>query len=112
MSSNADAAFQYFVEPLSISHAYLRMIAELNSILKHCDLSDLKSVLIHQFKTPKGIKLKEVLKEQIKKKIREATSSFDLMNVLDDFPFCNWLDTRLVEALAIGSRTEIILLFS
>ena len=82
------------------------MIAELNSILKHCDLSDLKSVLIHQFKTPKGIRLKEVLKEQIKKKIGEAKSSFDLISVLDDFPFCNWLDTRLVEALTIGSRQK------
>ena len=106
LSSNADAAFKYFVEPLSISDAYLRMIAELNSILKHCDLSDLQSVLIHQVNTPKGIRLKEDLKKQIKKSIRKATSSSDLIDVLDDFPFCNWLDTRLVEALTIGSRLK------
>ena len=104
--SNADAAFKYFVEPLSISDAYLRMIAELNSILKHCDLSDLQSVLIHQVNTPKGIQLKEVLKEKIRNKIEAATSSFYLISILADFPFCNWLDTRLVEALAIGSRLK------
>ena len=103
LSCNVDGTSKYFEEPLSISDAYLKMIAELNGILKSCDLSTLQSVLIHQVNTPKGIKLKKDLKEQIKKKINEATSSFNLISVLDDFPFCNWLDTRLVEALTIGS---------
>ena len=94
------------MEPLSISNAYLRMIAELNSVLKHCDLCDLKSVLFHQVNTPKGIKFKKALKEKIKDKIEAAKSSFHLIRVLADFPFCNWLDTRLVEALAIGSRLK------
>lgn len=106
MSCNVDVTSNYFEEPLSISDAYLKMIAELNGILKTCDLSTLQSVLIHQVNTPKGIKLKKVLKKRIKKKITEATSSFNLMSVLDDFPFCNWLDTRLVEALTIGSRLK------
>ena len=97
---------EYFGESLSISHGYLKMIAELDSILSDCDLSNLKSVLIHQVHTPGGIKLKKCLKDQIKSKIEAATSSSHLISVLDDFPFCNWLDTRLIEALTIGSKLK------
>ena len=107
LSCNADVTSKYFKEPLSVSNAYLNMIAVLDDILKGCDLSTLQSVLIHQLSTPNGIKLKKVFKKQIKKKIKEATSSSDLISVLDDFPCCNWLDTRLVEALAIGSTLKL-----
>ena len=93
-------------ESLTISDAYLKMLGNLNSILRDCDLSNLKLALIHHTHTPKGIKLKKRLKKQLKDKITAATSSFDLISVLDDFPFCNWLDTRLVEALSMGSNLK------
>ena len=82
------------------------MLRYLSDILHHCNLSGLKSVLRHQICTPKGIRFKKCLKKQILDKIAAATSSQDLISVLDDFPFCNWLDTRLVEALSMGSGLQ------
>ena len=102
-SFNVDSTSQ---ELLTLSNAYLKMLQYLNGILQNCNLSSLKLVLYHQVCTPKGIRLKSRLKKQILDKIAAATSSQDLINVLDDFPFCNWLDIRLVEALSKGSESK------
>ena len=84
------------------------MISKLSSILKDCDLSILKTALIHQSRTPDGVKLDKRLKNGIK----SAKSSSNLLCLMEDVPSCNWLDTRLIGALArgCGSKSAVNLL--
>ena len=95
--SIAAESFNLFKD-LTISDAYLTLISELYSILNDCSLSKLQLALIHQAHTPDGIKLSKDLKDEI----RSAKSSFDLLCIVEDIPSCNWLDTRLIKALARG----------
>lgn len=106
MSYSTDSSSNIFDESISISDAYLKMLALLNHALKGCDLESLKIALTNQVSTPRGIKLKEHLKEQLNDKITAATSCFHLISILGYFPFCNWLDTRLVEALRSVSDSK------
>ena len=96
--SIAAESFDVFKDPLTIRDAYLTLISELDSILNNCSLSKLQLALIHQAHAPDGVKLNKDLKDEI----RSAKSSFDLLCIVEDIPSCNWLDTRLMEALARG----------
>ena len=99
MSNNTAECSEFFKEPITITDAYLTLISQLNNILKDCNLSTLQAALLYQARTPDGVKLNKALKD----KIKAAKSSFDLLHLIVDFPSCNWLDTRLIKALARGS---------
>ena len=91
-----------FKEPITITKAYTILIKQLANILNHCDLPTLKVALIHQAHTPDGVELEKSLKE----KIRASKSVSDLLLALGRTESCNWLDTRLIEALAYGSESS------
>lgn len=74
----------------------MTLISRLDGFLKECDLSTLKLALIHQARAPDGVKLNEAEKN----KIMSAKSNFELLCTVGDIPCCNWLDTRLIGALA------------
>ena len=85
-----------FKEPMIISVAYSKLFKHLCTILKGCDISDLKVALINQAHTPDGVKLEKSMKDEIK----AAKSINDLLLAFDDPSCCNWLNTRLLEVLA------------
>ena len=99
LSNNAAESSEFFKEPITITNAYLTLISQINKILKDCDLPTLQAALIHQARTPDGVKLNKALED----KIEAAKSSFDLLRLIGKVPSCNWLDTRLIKALAYGS---------
>ena len=99
LSDNIAESSEFFKEPITITDAYLTLISQIIKILKDCDLSTLQAALIHQARTPDGFKLNKALKH----KIEAAKSSYDLLRLIGDLPSCNWLDTRLIKALAYGS---------
>ena len=96
--SIAAESFDLFKDPLTIRDAYLTLISELDSILNNCSLSKLQLALIHQAHAPDGVKLNKDLNDEI----RSAKSSVDLLCIVGGIPSCNWLDTRIIEALARG----------
>ena len=102
LSNSPKSNSEFFKEPITITNAYSTLIAQLNNIFKESDLSTLKTALIHQARTPGGIKLQKAFKD----KIMAAKSSFDLLCLVDYFPSCNWLDTRLIGVLAHGSGSK------
>ena len=91
-----------FKEPISITNAYIVLFTQLGSILRFCDLSTLKVALIDQARTPGGVELEK----RLKKKIKAANSNSELLLVIRKSQCCNWLDTRLIEALAYGSESS------
>ena len=91
-----------FKEPISITNAYTVLFTRLGNILGCCDVSKLKVALINQADTPDGVELGEPLEEEIK----AANSDSELLLVLRKSQCCNWLDTRLIEALACGSESS------
>ena len=98
-STSSDAmvgSSDLFKVPATITDAYLTLIKELDGLLIDCGLSTLKLALIFQASTPGGVKLTG----EEKNKITSAKSSFELLCTVDDFTSCNWLDTRLIRALA------------
>ena len=99
LSDNTAESSEFFKKPMTITDAYLTLISQITKILKDCDLPTLKAVLFYQARTPVGVKLNKALKD----KIKAAKSSYDLLRLIVKLPSCNWLDTRLIEALACGS---------
>ena len=102
LSNSTKSNSELFKEPITITNAYSILISQLNIIFKDCDLSTLQTVLIYQARTPGGIKICKALKD----KIIAAKSSFELLCLVDDFPSCNWLDTRLIGVLAHGCGSK------
>ena len=91
-----------FKEPITITNAYTVLFTQLDNILRYCDLSTLKIALIHQACTPDGVELEK----HLEKNIEAAKSNSDLLLALRISKCCNWLDTRLIEALAYGSKSS------
>ena len=108
LSISASESSGLFKYPVTITDAYSTLISELTNILKDCDLSRLKATLLHQTRTPDGVKLNR----RLRVKIESAKSSFDLLYLMHNIPSCNWLDTRLIGALAhgCGSKSAVNLL--
>ena len=102
LSSNAAGSCDVFKEPITITDAYLTLISQLNDILKYYDVSTLRAALIHQARTPDGVKLSKAFI----RKLEAIESSSDLLSLVGSFPSCNWLDIRLIKALARGSRNK------
>ena len=88
-----------FKESMEISFAYPKLCTHLCTILKGCDVSDLKVALISQANTPDGVQLDNSMKD----KIIAAKSINDLLIAFDDPSCCNWLNIRLLEVLAYCS---------
>ena len=86
--------------PISITIAYTILFTHLRNILKYCKLSALKRALIRQALTPDGVELGDELKKEIKR----TKSNSHLLDVLEEFQCCNWLDIRLLEVLAYASK--------
>lgn len=99
LSTSAVNSVNPFREHLTITDAYSILMSRLNSILKYCDLSTLKAALIYQTDTPDGVTLRKALR----KKIKSAKSSFDLLCTIKKVRSCSWLDIRLIRVLAHGS---------
>ena len=95
-SDHSTTVSDMFKEPMIISVAYSKLFKHLCTILKGCDISDLKVALINQANTPDGVKLEKSMKD----KIIAAISINDLLLAFDDPSCCNWLNTRLLEVLA------------
>ena len=91
-----------FKEPVTIANAYIVLCEQLETILKYCDLLTLKKALIRQSDTPDGVELGE----DLKKRIKMAESIPQLLNILEESKSYNWLDTRLIETLAYGSKSS------
>ena len=102
LSSNGAEGSDVFKEPITITDAYLTLISQLNEILKCCDVSTLRAALIHQARTPDGVKLSKAFLNELK----AVESSGDLLSLIGSFSSCNWLDTRLIKALARGSGNK------
>ena len=90
-----------FKEPITIFKAYTILCTQLDIVLKYCDLFTLKRSLFLQADTPDGIELGV----NLKKKIKAAESVRLLLNVLERSKSYNWLDIRLIEVLAYGSKS-------
>ena len=90
-----------FEEHTTIANAYTILFTQLYDVLRFCDTSELKKALFHQAHTPDGIRLEEHLKKEIK--IAKSTSG--ILDALDEYSNCNWIDTRLIEVLAISSKS-------
>ena len=89
-----------FKEPITISIAYVILITQLRNILKCCDLSALKNVVFRLALTPDGVELEK----RLKRKIKRAKSSSELLDALEKSHSYSWLDTRLIVALAYSSE--------
>ena len=103
-SDRSTTVSDMFKEPMIISVAYSKLFKHLCTILKGCDISDLKVALINQANTPDGVKLEKSMKD----KIIAAISINDLLLAFDDPSCCNWLNTRLLEVLANCSLPNAI----
>ena len=88
-------------ESKSIWDAYTLLMSELRVLLKTVDLQALQLALVSQAKTPGGIKLN---KKPLSKNIWKAETNDQLLMALEELPECNWLNIRLLKALANGSR--------
>ena len=95
-SDHSTTVSDMFKEPIIISVAYSKLFKHLCTILKGCDISDLKVALINQAHAPDGVKLEKSIKDEIK----AAKSINDLLLAFDDPSCCNWLNTRLLEVVA------------
>ena len=102
LSSNGAESSDIFKEPITITDAYSTLISQLNKTLKCCDVSTLKAALIHQAHTPDGVELSKAFLNELK----AVESSSDLLSLIGIFSSCNWLDTRLIKALALGSENK------
>ena len=91
-----------FKEPITIANAYTILFKRLGEILKFCDLMTLKGALFSQADTPDGVELGK----EIETRIDKANSSSELLYALKRSHCCNWLDIRLIEALAYGSESS------
>ena len=91
-----------FKEPMTITNAYTILCTQLEIVLKFCDLRTLKNALFRQADTPNGVELDE----NLIKKIKAARSVSRLLKVLEGSKCYNWLDTRLIEVLAYGSKSS------
>ena len=80
-----------FNEPITVSNAYVILCIRLHQILQYCDLVTLKVALYKQVDTPDGVKLGNQLKKQIKK----AKSSSELLNILERSHCCNCIVHRV-----------------
>ena len=89
---------QLFCQSKSIGAAYASLTSTLSTILTKDNLPSLKLALISSLTFP-GVKVGEQLNETIE----SAKTSDDLLYTLQRSSYCNWLDTRLLEALACGS---------
>ena len=91
-----------FKKPITIANAYTILFKWLGEILKFCNLITLKRSLFSQADTVDGVKLGK----QLERRIDKAKSSSDLLYALERLHCCNWLDIRLIEALAYGSESS------
>ena len=103
-SNKSTIVSDMFKEPMIISVAYSKLFKHFCTILKGCDISDLKVALINQAHTPDGVKLEKSMKDEIK----AAKSINDLLFAFDDPSCCNWLNTRLLEVLANCSSPNAV----
>ena len=87
------------IESKPVHGAYASLTATLSLVLKKDSLPLLKIALISALTVP-GVKVGEQLNEAIE----SAKTSDDLLFTLHRSSSCNWLDIRLLEALACGSR--------
>ena len=89
---------EIFCPSKSIGAAYASLTSNLAVVLERDNLPLLKLALISQLTVP-GVNIGEQLSEAIE----SAKTSNDLLFTLQRSSCCNWLDTRLLEALACGS---------
>ena len=73
-------------------------MSKLGTVLEKDVFPSLKRAVTSQFTVP-GFKVRK----QLRKAINLAKTSDDLLDTLQQSSGCNWLDTRLLEALACGS---------
>ena len=83
---------------MTIGAAYALLTSNLGSFLKEDELPRLKIALTSQLTVP-GVKGQK----KLKKVIKSAKTSDDLLFKLERSSCCNWLDTDLLEGLAYGS---------
>ena len=88
-----------FCQSKCVGAAYALLTSNLNTVLKKDNLPLLKKALIGALTVP-GVKVGEQLNEGIE----SAKTSDDLLCILQQSSSCNWLDTRLLEALAYSSN--------
>ena len=89
---------EIFCQSKSVGAAYASLTSNLCTVLKKDNLPSLKLALISQLTVP-GV----CIGQQLSKAIELAKTSDDLLFTLQRSSCCNWLDTRLLEALACGS---------
>ena len=89
---------EIFCPSKSVGAAYASLTSNLAVVLKRDNLPLLKLALISQLSVP-GVNIGQQLSEAIE----SAKTSDDLLFTLQRSFCCNWLDTRLLEALACGS---------
>ena len=82
-----------------IDLAFSRLSASVKSIIKDVNFSTLQSAAIERAKSPKMIQKSS----EIVPTIKAATSFQDLCTLLADTPYWNFLDIRMMEAMAAAS---------
>ena len=90
---------ELFCQSKSVGAAYASLISALDSILKNAELSTLKLAIGSQHFVP-GIDIGK----KLSRAINLAKTSSDILQALQQSSCCNWLDTRLLEALACGAN--------
>ena len=96
------SSYTEFFTNMTIMIAYSQLSTELLSILKNSNIDLLKTALNHQADTPSGIKFNEALQ----KRIKATKTPSELLELLRQSSCYNWLDYRILEVLAVGTRKQ------
>ena len=83
----------------NISAAFTLLTTKIHKLLKSADFDALKTAVLQQRNTPKGVQLPD----NLAKSITSAQNLGALLNLLVTFKHWNWADLRLLETLVISS---------
>ena len=83
----------------NISNAFTLLTTKIRKLLKSADLDALKTAVLQQRNTPKGVQFPDNLSMSI----ISAQNLGVLLNLLATFKYWNWADLRLLETLVISS---------
>ena len=88
----------YFTDDFDINQIYSKMISNIKTILQSVDFTTLQQRFFHNY-----LDLGDLFHLDLSFKLQLVKSLDEMYNVLEQSPYFNWFDTRLLQALVNAS---------